>query len=55
MTLSPLSDSLLMNSTLVRVGMVLGSFCRPSLGPTSTMVTLEGKLLLLPGGPCNPR
>jgi hypothetical protein len=47
MTLSPLSDSLLMNSTLVLVGMVPGSFCNPSLGPTSTIVTLRGRLPLL--------
>jgi hypothetical protein len=49
-TLRPLSESLLINSTFVCVGIVPGSFCRPSLGPTSTMVTLRGKLL--PPIPC---
>jgi hypothetical protein len=47
---NPLAESLLMNSTFVAVGMVPGSFCRPSRGPTSTIVTLLGKLL--PGVLC---
>ena len=37
--LRPASESLLMNSILVAVGTTCFSFCSPSLGPTSTILT----------------
>ena len=36
---SPVMDSLLMNSILVAVGTSCFSFCNPSRGPTSTILT----------------
>lgn len=42
MALSPVCDNLLINSILTEVGTTDFSFCRPSRGPTSTILTLEG-------------
>ena len=41
MVFNPAADSLLMNSILVAVGTICFSFCRPSRGPTSTILTVD--------------
>lgn len=39
MDLRPVSDKRLINSTLISVDKIFGSFCNPSLGPTSIILT----------------
>src|ERR1700722_2101662 len=45
--LSPVSDNKLINFILISVGTMFGSFCKPSLGLTSTNLTLVGKVIFL--------
>src|SRR5690625_2650617 len=45
-TRRPVCDRRLMNSILVAVGTTAFSFCSPSRGPTSTIFTAFGKLLM---------
>lgn len=39
---SPLETSNLISSTFTSVGIIVFSFCSPSLGPTSTILTTSG-------------
>lgn len=43
-TLSPVNESWFISSTFTAVGISFFSFCRPSLGLTSTILTLDGKV-----------
>jgi hypothetical protein len=42
MNVTPASSSLFMSSTLTSAGIIIFSFCRPSLGATSTILTKLG-------------
>src|SRR5262245_57024510 len=47
MYFNPASTRSLMNSAFLAVGIVFASFCSPSLGPTSTILTLFGRSAML--------
>jgi hypothetical protein len=46
MCVTPVFASLRINSSFVSRGIVLFSFCRPSLGPTSTILTWSAAYVL---------
>ena len=47
MSRTPVLDNLLISSSFVRSGIDVFSFCRPSLGPTSTTRTSPARRLLV--------